>query len=258
VDDICEICGKRAEYTCRYCGGRFCSEHISPVDHDCPVFWNVPVRVKRKRVPSINLSKILSYGANNIVVGICTILFLISILERLLTGRDIPENIIRFLALDPIYFIVMPWQLVTSMFLHVDFWHYFVNMFVLFFFGTELERRVGSIKYLKIFLLSGLAGNLAYILYAYALNQFAPALGASAAIFGVMGCLAIIAPEIRVFIFPFPIPISIRMALILFALYDLVLLPFSYKTGVAHVAHLAGLLSGIYYGRRLRWRRYYY
>ncbi len=91
------------------------------------------------------------------------------------------------------YIFKMPWQIFTSMFLHIEFWHFFVNMFVLLFFGSELERRLGSRRYTEIFIVSGLAGSLGYIIYANLLNSYVPALGASAAIFGVFGCLAIIA-----------------------------------------------------------------
>ena len=82
-----------------------------------------------------------------------------------------------------------------------------------------------------------------------------PALGASAAIFGVMGTLAIIAPEIRVLLF-FILPLRIRDAIILFALFDVVG-AILMADNVAHVAHLAGLVVGLYYGRRLKRLRYY-
>jgi hypothetical protein len=183
------------------------------------------------------------------------VLFFISLIAR--------REMVYLFALDPVNFIVMPWQIITSMFLHIEFWHFFVNMFVLLFFGNELERRVGEKTYLKIFFLAGLAGNLGYILYSYALNQYIPALGASAAIFGVMGCLAIIAPEIRIMIFPVPIPIGIRTALILFAAYDFWMMIASISgftfTNVANIAHLAGLALGLYYGKKLGRRvRHYY
>jgi len=150
----------------------------------------------------------------------------------------------------------MPWQIVTAIFDHAGFWHFFVNMLVLLFFGSELERRVGGGNYLKVFFLSGIAGNLAYLAYSYVVgNPFIPALGASAAIFGVMGALAVIAPYINVVILMplpiLPIPINIRWAILLFALYDIVLLPFSMQTGVAHMSHLAGLVVGLYMGRIL-------
>lgn len=115
-----------------------------------------------------------------------------------------------------------------------------------------------------IFFLAGLVGNFAYLGYAYLTNPLIPALGASGAIYGVLGTLAIIAPEIRVLLF-FAIPMSIRSLIILFAIVDIVgfmgsVGPMGLHTGVAHSAHLAGLLVGLYYGKRLkmvrRWRMF--
>ena len=220
--------------------------------------WDIPVKVKRR-------SRFTSYGWNNLIIASCFVVFILKLLMDLV-GLSIiyktPFGLLRinpidyFLAFIPANVLIMPWQIITSIFVHAEFWHLFINMFVLFFFGSELERRIGN-NYLKVFFASGLAGSLAYLVYAYLTNPYIPAMGASAAIFGVMGALAVIAPEIRVFIFPFPIPISIRVAIILFALYDLIFLPFSYKTGVAHIAHLAGLVVGIYLGRLYRIRRVY-
>ncbi len=254
----CDICGKEVvlPYRCKYCGGTFCEEHRLPENHDCDGlddYWNVPVNVKR-RLSSTQPAKrsgfrIPNYGANNTVLIVCTVLFFISLIA--------PIEMVNLFALHPRIEVLLarPWQIITSMFLHVEFWHFFVNMFVLLFFGTELERRLGDRKYLEIFFAAGFAGNLGYIAYSYAVESFAPALGASAAIFGVMGCLAIIAPEIRIIIFPIPIPIGIRTALLLFAAYDFWMMVASsmgvFYTNVANIAHLAGLAVGLYYGKRI-------
>jgi membrane associated rhomboid family serine protease len=261
----CDVCGEEVTlpFRCKYCGGNFCTEHRLPENHDCDgldEYWNVPVNVKKRPSPqpakkswNIGLTK---YGANNTVLIICTVLFFISFVA--------PYEMVEIFALHPAVkvLITRPWQLITSMFLHVDFWHFFINMFVLLFFGTELERRLGDRKYLEIFFAAGLAGNIGYIAYSYAVGSFAPALGASAAIFGVMGCLAIIAPEIRIIIFPIPIPINIRTALLLFAAYDFWMMVASYTgvfyTNVANIAHLAGLAVGLYYGKRLGRRKVRY
>lgn len=203
----------------------------------------IPVRVKRRN----------PYGWNNTIVAICIVVYLVEILAEF-----VGFSVIDYLALTPINVLYMPWQIVTSIFVHADFWHLFINMFVLFFFGTELERRLGGRKYLAVFFASGIAGSLAYIAYAIFTNPFIPAMGASAAIFGVMGALAIIAPETRVIIFPIPIPVSIKVAILIFAIYDLLLLPFTYSTGVAHISHLSGLVVGLYFGRKYRIRRTFY
>lgn len=203
------------------------------------------------------------YGWNNTIILACVVVYLIKLLSEVAGFKIKPNffsyNLVDFLlALTPAYVPYMPWQIVTSIFVHANFWHLFVNMFVLFFFGSELERRLGGKKFLKIFFLSGIAGSFAYVIYAFLTDPFIPAMGASASIFGVMGALAMIAPETKVIIFPIPIPISIKVAIILFALYDLLLLPFTYATGVAHVSHLAGLVVGLYLGKRYRIRRFFY
>ncbi len=196
--------------------------------------------------------RIFPYGANNAVLFICLVLFIVAIL--------FPRQSIYFLALSPVHFLEMPWQLVTSIFLHVELWHFFINSFVLLFFGGELERLLGEKGYLKVFLTSGLAGNFGYIAYAYAMDSFIPALGASGAIFGVMGCLAMIAPRMKILIFPIPFPINIRLAILFFAVYDFGMLLLSAShlvySGVAYIAHLTGLVAGLYMGERYRAKVY--
>jgi len=259
VGSKCDFCGKEEylPFECRYCGGKFCVEHRLPEAHRCEFspgdeYWNVPVKVKRKpkiTIPvdrasgkRVKVSTIAAYGYNNIFLGIITVMFFIGVIFR--------QSFYIF-ALFPQTFLSMPWQLITSMFFHVDFGHYLVNAIVLLFFGGELERRVGGNNYLKIFLLSGLAGNIGYLAFALFTGSSAGALGASGAIYGVMGTLAIIAPEIRVLFF-FILPMSIRVALVIFVAYNLLMLPLSSVTGVAYVAHLSGLAVGLYYGKKLK------
>jgi len=196
--------------------------------------------------------RIFPYGANNTVLLVCLIFFILSIV--------FPRQMVHLFALHPFLFLGMPWQLITSIFLHLDFWHFFINCFVLLFFGSELERFIGERGYLKVFLISGLAGNFGYILYSYAVESFIPALGASGAIFGVMGCLAVIAPNMKIIIFPIPFPINIRLALLIFAVYDFTMLFLSLYhlvySSVAYIAHLTGLVAGLYMGDRLRMKIY--
>ncbi|XRP96509.1 rhomboid family intramembrane serine protease [Methanocaldococcus sp. 16A] len=179
---------------------------------------------------------------NILIVGICIVVFIISVFM---------PQLYYYFALWPNLFTNMPWQIITSMFMHADITHLLVNMFVLFIFGTYLENMVGSKKYLLIFLLSGIVGNLAYIIYAYLTGDYNPSVGASGAIFGIMGALAILSPHLKVVVFPLPIPVSIRVAVAIFALIDLILLPYSLKTGIAHITHLAGLITGLIFGKLL-------
>ena len=113
-------------------------------------------------------------------------------------------------------------------------------MLFLFFFGMELERRVGEKKFLQIYILSGIVAALGQMMI-----SSGSMVGASGALFGVMGCLAIIAPEIRILLF-FVIPMSIRAAVVLFALIDFLTL--GSADNIAHMAHIVGLLVGLAYG----------
>ena len=177
------------------------------------------------------------------IIALCIGVFLLSLVDS--------DFVYSYLALNPAYLAAMPWTLITHMFVHANFDHLFWNMLFLFFFGPELERRVGGMRFLGIFLLSGIVAAAAQILI------FPGVLvGASGALYGVMGCLAMIAPEIRVLLF-FLLPLSIRAAVAVFALIDFFTL--GAADNIAHMAHITGLLVGVAFGYAMRNRpKYYY
>jgi membrane associated rhomboid family serine protease len=86
------------------------------------------------------------------------------------------------------------WQLVTSMFTHVEIWHIGFNMLALWILGPQLELAIGRLRFLALYLLSGLAGS-ALVYWAGPQNQ--STLGASGAIFGLMGALLVLAFRVR-------------------------------------------------------------
>lgn len=153
-----------------------------------------------------------------------------------------------------------PWSIITSIFVHGSLGHLFINMLILFFFGPELEKRVGKSNFLKIFFLAGIAGSLGHVIFTYVMSIinypiYIPALGASGAIFGVFTALAFIAPDIRVLVF-FLIPAKIKHVLIFYIIYNIyqmIAVPYG---GVGNAAHLAGILIGIYYGKKLEKHSY--
>jgi len=148
--------------------------------------------------------------------------------------------------LVPALILSHPWTLVTHMFIHADFTHIFFNMLVLFFFGPELERRAGKKVFLYVYFTAGLVAAIAYSMTSS--TPFTPVVGASGAIMGVFAALAIIAPDIRVYVYF--IPMQITHALILFALFDFVLL--GSNDMIAHTAHLSGILIGLLMGARIK------
>jgi membrane associated rhomboid family serine protease len=86
-----------------------------------------------------------------------------------------------------------PWQLLTSMFTHVEVWHLGFNMLALWFLGPQLELAVGRLRFLVLFVLSGLAGSAVVYWFAGAQVQ---TLGASGAIFGLLGALLVVAVKV--------------------------------------------------------------
>jgi membrane associated rhomboid family serine protease len=87
-----------------------------------------------------------------------------------------------------------PWQVLTSMFTHIELWHIGFNMMALWVLGPQLELAIGRARFLSLYLLSGLAGS-ATVLWFSAANS--ETLGASGAIFGLMGALLVIAVKVH-------------------------------------------------------------
>jgi len=146
------------------------------------------------------------------------------------------------LALVPGLIPVRPWTVVTYMFLHADLWHLLFNMMGLYFFGPRLEGRLGTRRFMALYLVSGIAGAL--------LSVFTPRaaiVGASGALFGVYYGFAHFWPRDRIFIWGV-IPVEARVLVIIMtvlALYG----GMTGGGGVAHLAHLGGFLGGFLYLR---------
>jgi len=151
------------------------------------------------------------------------------------------------LAFFPAFALNMPWMFLSSIFLHAGVNHLIVNMIVLFFFGLSLENMLGAKKFIFIYFASGIVGNLGYMLTA--LNPYIPALGASGAIYGVMGTLAALRPRMRVFVMGI-LPLPLIAVVVGYAILDFAGL-FA-ESGIAHGAHLGGLVVGAIYGLYIR------
>mgnify|MGYP001626407075 CR=1 FL=1 len=147
-----------------------------------------------------------------------------------------------------------PYRFITSLFLHADFFHLFFNCWALFLFGIEIERIIGKLRFLMVFFVSGIVGN---ILYMFLSTENIPAIGASGAIFGIIGTLAILRPSLSLFIFPILVPIPIIIFAIIYGLYEAIM-SFTHlyeSTSIASPAHFGGLIFGIIYGILLRKQR---
>jgi len=176
---------------------------------------------------------------------IIAVIFILQLLDFGITSAFIFDPSIAFLE---------PWRFITSMFLHADTMHIFFNAYALFLFGSVLERKVNQKDYLIIFFGAGLLGGLLYYAtYLLGIIPPIPALGASGAIFGLLGAVAVLLPNLRIFFFF--IPMSMRHAAILWFIIEF-LGTFDISSGIASAAHLGGLIFGIAYAWSLKKKQY--
>jgi membrane associated rhomboid family serine protease len=141
------------------------------------------------------------------------------------------------------------WTFITSMFMHAGFFHLLVNMLSLFFVGSLVEKIIGRKRYFWFYVLSGIFAGLFFVLASLVLtSDFGTyAVGASGAIFGLIGFLMFLTPNLPVYIMFIPIPIKMKYA----APGMLILLWIISVTGnvsIGNTAHLGGLLAGLVYG----------
>ena len=140
-----------------------------------------------------------------------------------------------------------PWSPVTALFLHSpNPLHIIFNLIFLYFFGIALEQRIGGRRLLGLFLAGG---ALASVAQAVLFNDIA--LGASGGLMGILGTLTVLSPHMQVLFYFVPLPLWILT--VLFVALDITGL-FGAPSGIANLAHLAGLAAGLVYGWRLRRR----
>ncbi|WP_185853416.1 rhomboid family intramembrane serine protease [Blattabacterium cuenoti] len=172
------------------------------------------------------------------------------------------------------------YQILTHMFIHSKrlFLHIIFNMLALFMFGGQIETLLGIKKFLIIYFLSGIFAAFFQIIFNTSVmyyfvqtldfslarrtldylneeqkinlysSMYSPMMGASGAVSGIVGAFAKFFPEHKIFILPFPFPIAVRKALIIFIFGSLTSSIFNLAPGVAHFAHIGGILSGYFIG----------
>ncbi len=172
------------------------------------------------------------YSALYLVV-VCIIIFIIQVMFPAATDS---------LKLTSSLALIKPWTLITSIFLHGSIVHLLYNMFALALFGLILENLIGSRKFLLLFFLSGLFAGMASIPF------YNSVLGASGAIFGIIGALAVLKPKMMVFVYGLPMPMI--LASLIWVGIDI--LGVFVPSDIANIAHLSGILVGIVFGIVLR------
>lgn len=152
-----------------------------------------------------------------------------------------------------------PYQLITYMFLHGNMTHIFSNMFVLWMFGRILEQLLGSQRFLVYYIVCGIGAGLIQLgvnwidyssltiassvsdVYRY---SNAVTLGASGAVFGILLGVGMLRPNDRVVLLFPPIPMKMKWLVVMYAVLELMAGVGGAQSGVAHFAHLGGMLWG--------------
>lgn len=151
------------------------------------------------------------------------------------------------------------WQLVTYAFLHGGIVHIAFNMFALYMFGGPIERVFGPRRYLTYYLVCVLSAGIAQLITSALTGALYPTVGASGGVFGLLLAYAMYFPHSRVMLLFPPIPMPARVFVIVYAALELFLGVTGTQEGVAHFAHLGGLVGGflmLRFGRGApaRWR----
>ncbi len=168
-----------------------------------------------------------------------------------------------YLGLVPkyVYTRFAVWQIFSYLFLHGSFFHILINMFVLWMFGSELERYWGSREFLFYYFITGVGAGIFSIIAD--LNSTIPIIGASGAIYGVLTAFGMIFPNRLIYIY-FIIPIRAKYFVIIIGIITFLSAFSSSATGIAHFAHLGGMVIGFIYLKKNirlkyiieRWKRF--
>ena len=168
------------------------------------------------------------------------------------------------------------YQLVTYMFMHGDFQHIFFNMFAVWMFGRTLEQVMGSKRFLTYYMICGIGAGLVqelvqYIQYVTELSHYdgvntglavipmeeylnlMTTVGASGAVYGILLAFGMLFPYSQMFVFPIPFPIKAKFFVIGYAVIELFSGLGASGDGIAHFAHLGGMIFGFFL--ILYWRK---
>jgi membrane associated rhomboid family serine protease len=196
-----------AHVLCQRCGRNICANCMTPasVGFQCPDCVKEGARTTRQaRTPYGGLRPSSSGLVTMALIAVNVVVFLLVQLSGGSTGQVLTRVALipvgaRYLVNDEVVFVEgisdgAVWQLLTSMFTHVQLWHIGFNMLALYVLGPQLEAMLGRSRFLALYLLSGLTGSATVYWLA---DELSVTVGASGAIFGLMAALLIVGIKAR-------------------------------------------------------------
>lgn len=165
------------------------------------------------------------------------------LLQQTLFTSSLITDWLRF---DPAVAFQRPWTFFTYMFLHSGLLHLAANSLALFVFGPPVERRLGPSRFIFYYLYCGLGGAVLSLLLSTVM-PIGPFIGASGAVLGLAVAYGRFNPDAELVLFPIPFPIKARTLVWLFAALAVFGAMAGGRDGIAHIAHLGGLVFGLLY-----------
>lgn len=187
---------------------------------------------------------------------LCLIVFVLEFFSEIYYGEEFLKNI--FFNYGFSFYNILKgklWVFITSVFLHASAEHLVLNMIALYFFGKVVEQELGRKKFLIAFFLSAIFADLFVV--ASSIIGFSsvtvPTIGASAAIFGLMG-IAMVTKPLELVFYPYLIPIPLVLVALIYTLFNiatfLLVLTGQASSDISYVSHIGGLVSGLLLGFR--------
>lgn len=276
----CDVCGEEESmpYQCKHCGGTYCGDHRLPESHDCPgldqwegtgpVFdsgFNATLEESSTDSRAAGLAERigidtgpgghLAYFRGNMTYTFLALMWLTLLAQwiALAIGDRELHDALFTLSSEQIGFV---WTWVTSVFAHapLSITHIVFNSIVIFFFGRLVERHVGSRDFALLFIISGVLAGLGQVFISSVLQDVTVnVLGASGAALAIMGVLTVLNPNLTVYLyFILPVPIWVLTGGTVVISTFLIAFVGAGAGGIAHVAHLVGVVIGLLYGQQIK------
>jgi rhomboid family protein len=178
--------------------------------------------------------------ATKALIYICSGVFLLEFFLK--------DSLVYYFGLIPLKVIdsFWLWQIVTYIFLHGGFWHFFFNILMLWIFGRIIESALGTKEFLFYFFMCGIGAGIISILFSF--GSARPIIGASGAIYGLMLAFAMLYPKQIVYLY-FVLPVKAWQMVAILVVMELTMSFSTTNSNIANVAHLGGMFIGYLYFR---------
>ncbi len=181
-----------------------------------------------------------------------TRIILIANVAIFLLEMSVGERALMPFALWPLGRHFAVWQIVTYGFLHASIGHVFFNMFAVYMFGSTMEQVWGARRYALYYLVCIASAGIAQVIVNTLTGSDAPTVGASGGVFGLLLAFALYFPRQRIVLLIPPIPMPAWLFVTIYGAIELFFGVTGTQAGVAHFAHLGGMLGGFLLARRWR------